>query len=407
MAGRESYQLETPVTPQKQRRNSLVQLPSESSTGVAAWLQENISTGNISNIPSATPIREEVPPSEFSMLTKKEVIAVVQKRPHDKYDLLDLLRMKSKSETFYINFDMDTAKARFLVRHRSAACGFLDLPINERIELVKLSQNFVETLGLQESFLTIPAGMENLVGIAYRTFYAYIVVKKIEQYIEVFKKISSQHTLFSWPLIKRWKTRFWLNETLSYKSINIFLDSLRFNSSMNFATELSIMTRRDALLCSQRNDAKPLETVSDFVLHNWSAKQVIGVGSATFNEYSKDPADRWQLLNMMDKQTREWRREDSNLRCWLSIPLFFQFYIERRGRVHGLIRFPQGIPDFLCKAKKVGTRAIEGGVKSGFYITTSFDLLGSEWLSIDLISKRRRNSLSVSKVCRSAFFPGE
>lgn len=342
------------------------------------------------------------PKSEFSMLSLSETKTIAKTRPHYKYDLLPVTL---RNETFYINFDMETAKSRFIIHHRSASCSFLDLPVNDKITLLQIVLSFARKFNFHDSFLTIPGGCENMVNVVYPTFYAYLVVRDIKQYIEVFREAVNEHKLLSWPLIKRWKTCFWLADTLGYQSINIFLESVRFNSSVYSPAEFGIMTRRATLHSIQSDTTAPLELLTDISLHNWEEKHVIGVRSFGISALSKDPVDRWQLLQLIDEKVQSWQAKEPDLRCWLSVPLMFEFQLQDNRRADGLIRFPDGVPIFLKLSKKpiVKPVVVGTGLNAFCFVERSIRVFDNEWVCIDMRrvaddkNNQRRHSARVQR----------
>lgn len=289
---------------------------------------------------------------ELSALSREERRKIAKQRPNSRYDLMP---PTLRSNFYFIQFDMDTAKPRFIVRHRSATCNFDGLSEQEKVDLIQVAHDFSYKYKFLDATLSIPLADESQVGVVYSTFYAYIFVYDMETFITLFRWTSKKQTVLSWPSIKQWKTPFWIEDINSYQSINIYIESVRNSASTFTPTELFLMSRRKFLADTPPclSDSLMTDMINDFTTHNWEAKRIIGVRSERLTTDSTTLLDRWQVLHYMSQLASDWRQKGPDVTCWISLTLsnFFQFH--DGVCTPGLMFFPFGVPYFLWQKKEV------------------------------------------------------
>lgn len=271
---------------------------------------------------------------DLSSLSLKERKLIAHRRPSISYDLLPL---GFRSRTFYIQFDMDAAKPRFIVLHKSATCSYEKLETEDKLQLLQTASNFLRKFRLQEAILSIPMGRENQLGIVYENFYAYIVLRDNNQYNSIFKTATEQMDAFKWPKITEWKTPLWISDLQSYRSVKLYTESVCSNACLD---EFGIMSTSKETNNNYKVSKEPLQ---NFSFHFYEEKDVIGVTCSS----ATSVLDRWQYLDYIATLITEWNRVSKNLSCWMSVTLTSPFYLKDGKKAEALIKFPNGVPGFI------------------------------------------------------------
>lgn len=284
---------------------------------------------------------------ELSFLRREDRRLIAKQRPSSRYDLLP---HSVKNETYFVQFDMETAKARFIVRHRSATCTCDALPQDDKVHLLQVAKEFVQKSGFVDAALVVPLGDQSQVGVVYSTFYAYIVVRDTEKFLSLFRKASAEHKILSWPHIKKWKSVFWLADVAGYQSINIYIESVRNNTSTYPPKEFFLMSTRSLPSASIERGAPQgnlMDILSaDFKLQSWPEQRIVGVKSGTIAR-SNNWLNAWQYLQHMAQLSQDWKKKEADVPCWISLTLASHFHFFDGSCWPAFILFPFGVPQFL------------------------------------------------------------
>lgn len=284
---------------------------------------------------------------ELSFLRREDRRLIAKQRPSSRYDLLP---RSVRSDTYLVQFDMETAKARFMVRHRSATCVFDALPQDDKVHLLQVAKEFVQKSGFVDAALVVPLGDQSQVGVVYSTFYAYIVVRDTEKFLCFFRQASAEHKILSWPHIKKWRSAFWLADVAGYQSINIYIESVRNNTSTYPPKEFFLMsTRRLSSASNERvapHGSLMDQLSADFKLQSWPEQHIVGVKSETVAQ-SNNWLNAWQYLQHMAQLAQDWKEKEADIPCWISLTLSSHFHFSDGSRWPAFFLFPFGVPQFL------------------------------------------------------------
>lgn len=279
---------------------------------------------------------------------------VSHRRPYLIYDLLPPV---CKNPSYMLRADLDIPRPRFILTHRTCYKRFSVLPAGDKAEMIRAALDFAATFELPDCVLIVPLGCNNKCDTLYNTFYAYIHVPKVTNFIKAFDRLKAQVPL--WPSV-RWVTPFWDVDPNEQSVEKNFLRTVRgyhrqWSDVETPLTEFKGCIAKTGRRLSFYGNSGPLpECLLDY---DTVVSEKNGRVGFIFEDsgYEKNPVNRWHFLDVMFSRVKDYVA-DQRRGCYMLLSLAERFLIGRGHKTYSVLHFEDGIPQSLEIKDTLGSK---------------------------------------------------
>lgn len=260
----------------------------------------------------------------------------------------DLFTTRLKHPSYILRADMCIPRTRFIVQHRAIARQYSDLTPWDRFELVHIALRFAKEFDLLNTSLTLPVGAANVFLDDSETFYAYISIPSVFNFLRVFNLLKFD--LPEWPN-SRWRTPLWPRcskeptlERAFEKSLFMYRETYHDPEVLLAAKSVHIPPVANVRFSGNTT----IEKCPSFGLFKHSYIPNLLAVVTQRGAINQSCQSRWKLLDSVYQKLSIWCNLDE-VRCHLSITLAepYQFCTISGFETLILLQFPDGVPESL------------------------------------------------------------
>lgn len=260
----------------------------------------------------------------------------------------DLLPPRLKHCSYMLLADLNVPRTRLILQHRVVYRDYSELDVNDRFELVHLAMTIAKDFDFLNSSLTIPLGAAKVFDNGKGTFYSYIIVPSVINFIRVFNVLKSE--LPKWPDL-RWRTKLWPSCDEEPTFDRVYERSLHKYREMFHDPEVILAprsTKVPVILAKHRIQKTAGTKGPSFGLFQHSYLSNILAVATSRNVITQSCESRWMLLDSVFQSLSKWC-DLNKVKCHLSLSLSepYQFCTIAGCDTFVLLQFPEGIPDSL------------------------------------------------------------